>query len=355
MVYGVSHFRDLVAHLTGEQPLLPYIPQKQYKKQHNQPSIYDFSYIKGQTSAKRALEIAAAGNHNIILQGPPGSGKTLLAKTLPSIMPPLSEQEAIEVTTIYSIAGLLDTESGLLKDPPFRTPHHTASSTSLVGGGSIPRPGEISLSHRGILFLDEFPEFPKKVIEQLRQPLEDGTITVTRASGNATFPAEFLCIASMNPCPCGFASDPERACQCSQFQIQSYQKKLSGPILDRFDLFVEAPRVDIQALQNTQDCPEPSDTVRKRVSIARKKQLERAAETTCFTNSELSQRGIQQFCTLEKEAETLLGQANEQLQLSARAYFRCIKVARTIADLAESKDIKTEHILEALRFRRITS
>jgi len=312
--------------------------------------LVDMKDIRGQEHAKRALEIAAAGGHNVILNGPPGSGKTLLAKTMVSILPRLTISESLEVTKIFSVAGKLPRETALITKRPFRSPHHSSSAVSLVGGGTFPKPGEVSLSHRGILFLDEFPEFPRSVLENLRQPLEDGSITVSRAQSTLEFPARFTLVAAMNPCPCGNATDPEKACSCSPGQIIKYQHKISGPILDRIDLHVEVPRVKFEKL-SSDSSGENSQIIRERVEKARRIQKERFQNSTYVTNSEMNQEHIKKFCYLDSACLELMKNAVSNLHLSARAYYRIIKVARTIADLAGEKNILPNHIAESIQYR----
>lgn len=348
-VYPVASLASVVAHLQGLAPIEPIEPGAGLVTQVPPPTT-DFAEVQGQEHAKRAFEVAAAGSHNLLLVGPPGAGKTLMARALPGILPALTLEEALEVTRIYSVADMLPPETPLIQVRPFRAPHHTISNAGLVGGGQWPRPGEISLAHRGVLFLDEMPEFNRRVLEVMRQPIEDKAVTISRAQGTLTFPANFMLVAALNPCPCGYYGDPERACTCSLGMIQRYRKRISGPLLDRIDINIEVPRVQYDKL--AQPTPgESSLSIRARVERARERQHRRFAGTNLVCNADMGPAEIREYCLLPPEGQALIRSAMRQMQLSARAYHRVLKVSRTIADLEDVDVIQTHHLAEALQYR----
>ncbi|HLI26710.1 MAG TPA: YifB family Mg chelatase-like AAA ATPase [Chloroflexota bacterium] len=349
-VMPVPTLGALVAHLRGEVPIAPAPDSDDLLAAADDPPGGDLTDVRGQEHARRALEVAAAGGHNLLMSGPPGAGKTLLARALPSILPRMTREECLEVTRIYSVAGLLPPEQPVIHHRPFRAPHHTISHAGLVGGGRWPRPGEISLAHRGVLFLDELPEFGQAALELLRQPLEDGVVTISRAQGSVTFPAKTMLVGAMNPCPCGFYGDSQRACTCSESAVTRYQKRLSGPLLDRIDIHLEVPRVEYEKL-TADRAGEPSRVVRARVEAARARQRQRLAGTGLTCNADMGPGHVRKLCVLDQPAQAVLRAAMQHLHLSARAYHRVLKLARTIADLAGAEVIGAAHVAEALQYR----
>lgn len=351
-VYGVKHLADIPAHFTDTPVKETVVDINKYLEDNSKSDYaYDFKDVKGQQKAKKALEIAAAGGHNLLMTGSPGSGKTMMAKCMASILPPLELNEALELTKIYSISGLLSPDEPLMTKRPYRAVHHTASSTGIIGGGSNPKPGEITLAHRGVLFLDEMVEFPRQVLEVLRQPLEDGEVSISRAKTSVKYPCRFMLLGAMNPCPCGYLGDKEKQCTCTDSQVQKYKARLSGPLLDRIDLVINVPRLTTDELMNTKADSEPSSAIRERVIKARRIQSERYKNEGIFTNSELTAEMIKKYCQLDDATSSLLRAAAQKFNLSGRKYNRILKIARTVADLANSQNITAEHLTLALQYK----
>ncbi len=348
-IIPVRSLSEVIAHLNGERYIAPFVSSTAVSIENGYYPV-DFRDIRGQEHVRRALEVAASGGHNVLMCGTPGSGKTLMARALPSILPPMSPDEALEVTKVYSVSGKLPQGTPLMRQRPFRSPHHTTSNAGLVGGGRNPRPGEISLAHRGVLFLDELPEFPAVVLEMLRQPLEDRVVTISRAAGTLTFPANFTLVAAQNPCPCGYHGDSERQCVCPPSAVARYSKRISGPLLDRIDIHVDVPRVNYEKL-TSERLGEASAVIRERVIAARMLQVERFQGTSLYTNADMGAAEVRRWCEIDSAGQSLMRAAMRQLQLSARAYHRVLKLARTIADLAGSGHIGPAHLAEALQYR----
>lgn len=351
-IVPVNFLHEVVDHFNGDNIINNTDLYFSQPEPQRQDADHDFSEVMGQENARRAIEIAAAGNHNLVMSGPPGSGKTMMARRIPGILPTLSFEEALETTKIHSVAGLLDAGLGLVTNRPYRSPHHTISDAGLIGGGANPKPGEVSLSHNGVLFLDELPEFKKTVLEMLRQPLEDRRVTISRAMGSVTYPSSFMLIAAMNPCPCGYLGDPGHECRCGQALISRYKSKISGPLMDRIDIQVEVPQVNYKSLMSEKKS-EGSAEIRIRVEEARKIQAKRFSKTKIKTNAEMSGRHIKAFCSIDSAITGFLEKASERLGLSARGVSRILKISRTIADLEKSQDIAHHHVAEAIQLRSL--
>ncbi len=351
-VFGAKHLGDIVSHFADNPIEETKVDINKYLEENALIDYsYDFKDVKGQQKAKKALEIAAAGGHNLLMTGSPGSGKTMMAKCMASILPPLQLQEALELTKIYSISGLLSSDKPLMTKRPYRAVHHTASPNGIIGGGTNPKPGEITLAHRGVLFLDEMVEFPRQVLEVLRQPLEDGEVVISRSKSSVKYPSNFILLGAMNPCPCGFLGDKEKQCSCTETQIQRYKARLSGPLLDRIDLVIEVPRLTTDELINTKVEAEPSIKIRERVVKARKIQADRYKNEGILTNSELTAEMVKKYCVLDDKSQQILKLAAQKYQLSGRKYNRVLKISRTIADLNASENITSEHLTQALQYR----
>ena len=349
-VYAIRNLVEIVNHLTGQKSLEPFPPSDPKERISLKRNFPDLRDVRGQEHAKRALQVAAAGAHNVLMSGPPGSGKTLLARCLPSIMPPMSFDEAIEVTSIYSVAGLLPKSEPLVYQRPFRSPHYTVSNAGLVGGGAVPRPGDATLSHRGVLFLDELPEFGQSALDSLRQPIEDKLITISRARGTVTFPANFMLVGAMNPCPCGFYNDPAKPCSCPPASVVRYRRRISGPLMDRMDIFINVPRVEYKKLTSP-PVESSSEKIRKSILNAHSRQVERLGNGSAVFNSDMGPTEVWELCKVENNARPLIEQALDRFNLSARGFHRILKVARTIADLADEDLISVSSLAESIQYR----